>query len=246
MTTFKWQLQTPINTVIFDCDGTLSTLEGIDVLADKNNVGSEVKMLTAEAMGQTGINPDLYKVRLKLVKPTREQVFALGSDYFAHAVCDVQSVIQIFQRLQKSIYIISAGLYPAVARLGEFLHIPPENIFAVAVKFDDEGMYEDFDHGSPLINYDGKRVILQAIKQDSPVIYIGDGMNDLAVYDIAERFVGYGGAFYHEKIAAKCEFYIKSKSMAALLPLALTQAETDLLTEAERRLYDAGLAAILS
>jgi phosphoserine phosphatase len=39
MLTKNWQLQHPLDAVVFDCDGTLSQIEGIDALAEKNDVG---------------------------------------------------------------------------------------------------------------------------------------------------------------------------------------------------------------
>jgi phosphoserine phosphatase len=53
MTVAEWQPTIPFDAVIFDCDGTLSAVEGIDELAEKNAVGREVKALTQIAMGQT-------------------------------------------------------------------------------------------------------------------------------------------------------------------------------------------------
>ena len=37
-----WQLDHPINAIVFDCDGTLSIIEGIDELARNNGVGDAV------------------------------------------------------------------------------------------------------------------------------------------------------------------------------------------------------------
>jgi phosphoserine phosphatase len=248
MTSYHWQLEAPINSVIFDCDGTLSILEGIDELAKKNGVGTEVKSLTAQAMGQTGLNPELYEHRLNLVKPTREQVLAQGMEYFTCAVPDAERVIQLFQRLHKTIYIISAGLYPAVLAFGELLGVPRKNIFAVPVEFDEHGEFVKYDHNSPLVHRDGKRVILNTIKNEHPeeMIYIGDGLNDYEVYHMVKRFVGYGGIFYHENLAQKCQYYIQTKSMSALIPLALTLAESESLTPEDRELYDKGLETILN
>jgi phosphoserine phosphatase len=206
-----------------------------------------VTAMTARAMGQTGLNADLYTKRLDLVKPHLEQVLAQGKEYFAHAVPDVEQVIRIFQRLQKQIYIVSAGLQPAVSAFGELLGVPRENIFAVAVEFDESGEFKKYDKTSPLVSQDGKRIILSAIKNShADTVYIGDGLNDYAVYNLVNRFVGYGGIFYHEKLAEKCQYYIKTPSMAALLPLSLTASEANELNPVERELYDKGLDAILS
>lgn len=245
LTASNWQLQKPINAVIFDCDGTLSAIEGIDELAKENNVGAAVHALTEKAMGKTGINPDLYRQRLDLVKPSRQQVEKLGESYFTHLVPDVSDVIQSFQRLNKIIYIITAGLSPAIIHLAARLNIPRENIFSVDLEFDAQGNYVNFDHNSPLTKSHGKRDIVSQIKSTHDyVAHIGDGLNDFVAHDVSTRFVGYGGIFFRKNIAAECEFYIKSKSLSALLPLLLTQQEKMDLIPADSQLYDKGMSAI--
>jgi phosphoserine phosphatase len=240
----SWQLDTPISAVLFDCDGTLSAIEGIDELAKNNNATDIVQRLTQDAMGKSGMNVNLYKQRLDLVKPTHAQILQLGQDYIAHRVPEALGVIQLLQRLNKSIYIISAGLFPAVSILGKFLNISIENIYAVDVSFDAKGHYIDFSHTSPLINSNGKRVIVEEIKKKhKKIAYIGDGLNDLEVKDLVTRFIGYGGVFYRDNIKAACQFYLKSLSMASLLPLILTAQEVSVLTEKEKELYASGLNA---
>lgn len=241
----RWQLQTPINAIIFDCDGTLSTIEGIDELANENHVGTSVQLLTSEAMGKTGINPDLYRERLQLVQPNKLQVDKLGETYYAHRVPDACEVIAIFQRLNKTIYIISAGLAPAVIQFGDFLKIPTSNIFAVDVSFDANDNYQDFDSQSPMTMRDGKRTIVSELKAaNGRVAHIGDGLNDYIAHDLSTRFIGYGGVYYRKNIAADCEFYIKAKSLAAMLPLLLTQQEVITLTAQESEIYKKGLKDI--
>src|SRR5690242_20648109 len=100
-----WQLQTPIDALIFDCDGTLSTVEGIDELAKENDVGEAVVSLTAAAMGTTGMHLALYQKRLNLVRPTQAQVLQLGKSYFAHRPPDLCEVLKVFKDLGKAIYI---------------------------------------------------------------------------------------------------------------------------------------------
>jgi phosphoserine phosphatase len=238
MTFHSWQLDVPISAVLFDCDGTLSAIEGIDELAKNNNVTDIVQCLTQDAMGKTGMNLNLYKQRLDLVKPSYSQIVQLGEDYIAHHVPHILNVIQLLQRLNKSIYIISAGLLPAVAVLGQFLNVPIKNIYAVDAHFDVNGHYVDFDQTSPLVNRNGKRVIVNEIKTEHKnIAYIGDGLNDLEVKDLVTRFIGYGGVFYRHNIESACQYYIKSVSMASILPFILTQQEVGMLTEAEKQLY---------
>lgn len=245
MTTPTWQLLRPIDAIVFDCDGTLSVIEGIDELARHNGVGEAVQSLTERAMAQTGINPDLYQARLALVAPKQEQVLALGKQYYAQQVPDVKDVIQLLTRLNKSIYLVSAGLYPAVKIFGELLQIPSAHIFGVEVEFDEQGHYVTYDLASPLVHNGGKRDIVTQLKtRHSHIIHVGDGLNDFVTHDLVTRFIGYGGAFYRKNLAAACQFYIHTLSMAPLLPWTLTQDEYALLNAEEKALYHKGLAAI--
>lgn len=243
-----WQLKVPLDAVLFDCDGTLSSIEGIDVLASYAgaDVFQVVQALTADAMGRTGINASLYEKRLSLIRPSASQVATLAESYFVHRVSDAADVIALLQHLGKKVYVISAGLLPAVTNFAGKLGVPPQNVFAVDIQFDAAGAYQHFDAASPLIRNDGKRVIVEEIKKQCPrVLYVGDGLNDLAVRDLAARFVGYGGAYYRQNIAEQCEFYVRVPSLLPLLPLALTWEEGERLSEGERMLYEEGAASLL-
>ncbi len=237
----SWQPQSPLDGIIFDCDGTLSTIEGIDVLAEHNGCGKEVTALTADAMGTTGMNLELYQQRLALVNPSQTQIFNLEQEYYANRVEDAIEVIRILKHLNKSIYIVSAGLYPAVKLFGELLGIPEKNIYAVNIFFDEHGAYHDFDRTSPLVNRNGKRVIIsEIIKHHKNTALIGDGLNDVEARDLVTRFIGYGGKFYRKNIAEMCEYYIRTPSFLPLLPLLLTQEEYIRLSDDEKKLYAEG------
>lgn len=245
MTFFNWQLKQPVSAIIFDCDGTLTTLEGIDELAKYNGVNQPVSEITAQAMNSSGLNPDLYQKRLQLVQPTHQQVIHLGYQYFVNQIPNIRSIIELFLRLKKTVYLISAGLLPAVTIFGELLYISRKNIYAVDIHFDKQGFFIDYEKQSPLVNSDGKRLIIEELKkQHSGLIHVGDGINDYIVHDLVTRFIGFGGAFYRESIAKKSEYYIKTMSMTPLLPLALTQQEFAMLNVKEQTLYQDGLDAI--
>lgn len=245
MATLNWQLQSPIEAFVFDCDGTLSVLEGIDELARSNGVGDTVEALTSHAMTNVGMSPEFYQKRLELVKPRFEQVVALGREYYKQQVPHVSDVIKTLLRLGKTVYIVSAGLQQSVEFFGGLLDVPRKNIFAVNIHFDENGKYVNFDQASPLVKRDGKQTFINELKKrHSRIAHIGDGLNDHVVYDLVTRFIGFGGVFYRENIAANCEFYIKSTSMSPLLPLGLTHQEFDLLTIEEKELYHQGLGAI--
>lgn len=46
----SWHLKHTIDAIVFDCDATLSQIEGIDGLAKVNGVEERVRLLTEEAM----------------------------------------------------------------------------------------------------------------------------------------------------------------------------------------------------
>ncbi|WP_235379117.1 hypothetical protein [Candidatus Coxiella mudrowiae] len=77
-----WRLTEPLDTIIFDCDGTLSRIEEIDYLAVSNHFDSDVRLLTETAMNLTGITPDIYRNSLDLVRLTAEQVAGLDDYYY--------------------------------------------------------------------------------------------------------------------------------------------------------------------
>jgi hypothetical protein len=52
---------------------------------------------------------------------------------------------------------------------------------------------------------------------------IGDGLSDLEVGGEVDLFVGFGGAAFRQRIADESPVYIRSLSLAPVLPLALGQ-----------------------
>ena len=241
----QWQLTAPVDAVVFDCDGTLSLLEGINELAKLNGVGDEVCRLTDKAMADTGITEELYSRRLSLVQPSKHQIEEMGQEYFNARSPDALEVIRILQHLNKVIYIMSAGVNPAVMIFAELLGVPKSNVFAVDVSFDAEGHYRDYDKVSPLTGSGGKRILtLKLREKHKTIMHIGDGMNDVSAKPCVTRFVGYGGVFYRERIESHCDFYIRSASLTPLLPLVLTENECSNLSKEERQYYDRGMGFI--
>lgn len=243
--THTWNLKNPIDAVIFDCDGTLSSIEGIDELAKTPDLKEKIKKMTEKAMAESGLTREIYQKRLAMIKPTHDDMGKLGKKYVLHVVPDIAAVIGIFKNLKKEIFLVSAGITQAVIFLGDHLNIPRKNINAVDLIFDERGHYIDFDRKSVLSEGNGKKQVVEHIKnQYRNLAFVGDGLNDLAAQPLVNRFIGYGGSFYRENIAKACEFYLLTSSMAPLLPLLLTQKEVQQLDSCEKNLYDKGLREI--
>ncbi len=243
----SFQLSDPIDAVIFDCDGTLSLIEGIEVLAHANGVGDRVKELTLQAMSYTGMSPELYRERIELVRPTRAQVIDLAQRYYASRVPGIVSVIEVLQALGKTVYVVSSGVNPAVTLFATMLGIPADQVLAVKLAFSTSGDYLKYDESSVLTSHSGKQVIAQQLKATHKrLIWMGDGMNDVVVKDEVVRFLGFGAARYRENVAKNSDYYITAQSMTPILPLCLTGTEVDALTGQARVLYQEGVALIES
>lgn len=240
-----WQIPRLIDGVIFDCDGTLSSIEGIDELAQVNGVFDPVQKMTQEAMDSGNMDITLYRDRLQLAKPTQQQLQQLGQTYIQHVTQYAKDIIACLQRLQLNVYVLSAGLTPGVAILAKWLGVPDKNVFAVDVEFNAAGDYHAFDESSVLVSTEGKQVFVKQFKQTHPnLVLVGDGMNDLAASDEVLRFIGFGGHFKRKNVAIFADFYVTCQNFAPLLPLILSPPHIDQLTQAEQLLYQQGLEAI--
>ena len=82
------------NLVIFDCDSTLSTIEGIDELARMTGHEYDVAMLTKRAMEGDIPLEAVYGHRLVTANPNQEQVRAIASLYRETVVPDAPAVIE--------------------------------------------------------------------------------------------------------------------------------------------------------
>lgn len=242
---FPWQPTQAFECIVFDCDSTLTTIEGIDQLAIAADCYAAVAELTRAAMDQGAMDAGLFAQRLDLIKPNLKAITELGAIYCEHIVPNAKQVINFFQALGKHVYIVSAGLQLAVENLAKQFNVSSNNVFAVAVDFDAQGDYQGFAEQSPLVNIAGKAKILQDLQQKhGRLLFCGDGMNDIRASHAADRFIGFGGCAEREVVKSHCDLYILINDLAPVIPFALTQQETADLTAEQYPLYEAGLDAI--
>lgn len=208
-------------TVIFDCDSTLSAIEGIDALAGSQL--AEVHRLTESAMSGSARVEDVFGHRLNLVRPTRARVEALASDYARALVPDAREVLDALRAEGIAIRLVSGGLRPAVTDLGRRLGIAAELVAAVDIYFDAEGEYNGFDTRSPLARSGGKAELLAEWRTQlrRPVMLVGDGMSDLEARPAVDLFVAFAGVVEREAVVRNADLVVRSRSLAPILPLAL-------------------------
>ena len=96
--------------VIFDCDSTLSALEGIDELAGERR--AEIQALTDAAMrGEVPLEA-VYGRRLEIVQPTREQVQELGRRYIQALVPGTRDLLRALHDADVLVRVSPAGCGP--------------------------------------------------------------------------------------------------------------------------------------
>jgi phosphoserine phosphatase len=227
------------NIVIFDCDSTLSTIEGIDELARLTGHEYDVAQLTKRAMEGDIPLEAVYGHRLVTVNPTQEQVRAIANRYRETVVPDAKEIINALQDLGTEVFIVSGGLIEPVRDFGVWLGIPRDHIYAVNMEYDQLAgkwwRYWDLPGGdnpranylavepNPLTGTLGKNQIITQIRSKYPgrVLMIGDGLSDLEAAVDVDLFVGFGGAVFRQRIADEAPVYIHTLTLSPLLPLAL-------------------------
>lgn len=221
----------PYRALVFDCDSTLSAIEGIDELAHAHR--AEIAALTDRAMRGELALEDVYGKRLAIVRPTRRAVDAVGELYVARALPRAAELIAAAQALKKRVCIVSGGLHPAVARLAGALGVDASDVFAVDVHFDAHGAYAGFDEGSPLARSGGKTEVVRAIAGEcgASICLVGDGATDLEAAGEAARFIAFGGIVRRDNVFARSRITCEAADLAALVPLVFSAAEVELLRE---------------
>ena len=166
--------------ICFDCDSTLSKIEGIDELARRVGLGEEMSKLTDLAMN--GIVPleAVYERRLSLIQPDQNSIDWLADLYIAEIVEGVNEVFAALLAQDKTVHIISGGLRQAILPLAKYLGLPENQVHAVDIYFNDNGSYDTYDLNSPLARTGGKAEICrQLLNAQDSLVMIGDGKTDM-------------------------------------------------------------------
>jgi len=222
--------------VFFDCDSTLTTVEGIDVLAQVTGKQWRVETLTRAAMEGRRELGDVYGKRLRMVKPTRKQIAAVRQIYKQNVTADARAVITTLQALDHKVYIVSGGLAEPVIEFGIFLGVPRSRVRAVEVQYNElsgvwwrdsghfpnqEKRYLDFSSGA-LTASDGKGQCVRELLGDQPgrSLLVGDGLSDLIAGRSVDLFVGYGGVVRRQRVLEEAGCALHTRSLAPVLALA--------------------------
>jgi phosphoserine phosphatase len=216
----------PYGTVIFDCDSTLSRIEGIEELA--RECRGEVEALTRRAMDGELPLEAAYGARLDLIQPARVALEEVAQLYITEALPHAKELVAALLSLGKRVAVVSGGLRAAVAPFAHWLGIEDSMVHAVGITFDDEGQYAGFDVDSPLARSGGKIPVVRSIVKTpgaAASVLIGDGSTDLEAAAEVQRFIGYGGVVARAQVMEQSEVSCTVADLAALVPLLLSPDE---------------------
>jgi phosphoserine phosphatase len=210
-----------VGMVVFDCDSTLSAIEGIDELGREWR--AEIEALTAAAMRGDVPLEAVYGRRLELIRPNRAQIDELAQQYVQRLVPDARQVVGALRECGIATRIMSGGLLPAVRAVADALALHADDVAAVGIRFTEDGAYAGFDEDSPLARSGGKREVLEAWRTERAerVMMVGDGATDLEAADVADVFVAYAGVVARAPVIDYADAVVHSASLAPVLPLAL-------------------------
>ncbi len=220
----------PFRAVYFDCDSTLSRIEGIDELLSHlpEHEQEELRALTRRAMDGEVALQEVYGKRLDAARPSREQLARLGRLYVEQMVPGAREVIAALLALQKEVGIVSGGLKPAVDALGSALSLSPAHVHAVDVSFDAAGEYAGFDPSSPFARSLGKPEFFRGVAT-RPLAFVGDGVTDLEAAGEVDLFVGFGGVEARPAVRDGAACCIADANLTPLLDFLLTENERETL-----------------
>ncbi len=205
--------------ICFDCDSTLSKIEGIDELGRKSGLYDELVALTNAAMNGEMALEEVYGRRLSLIKPNKDQLDDLADLYITEIVDGVEEVFSTLLAQGKQVHIISGGLRQAILPLAKKLGLAADHVHAVDVIFNADGTYKEFDQQSPLAKNGGKSIVCKQIKSaDLSMAMIGDGKTDLEAKHAGAKVIGFGGVMRRDIVVEQADEFVNETSLMAVLP----------------------------
>jgi phosphoserine phosphatase len=203
--------------ICFDCDSTLSKIEGIDELAKQVGLGNELAELTNMAMN--GIVPleAVYEKRLSLIKPHQDRIKELAQLYIDEMVDGAKEVFSTLLAQGKQLHIISGGLRQAILPLAAYLGIPESHVHAVDIYFNADGSYQDYEQQSPLARTGGKADIVATLKGQQSIAVVGDGKTDMEAKQAGAFVIGFGGVVDRAIVREQADIYVADANLTAVL-----------------------------
>jgi phosphoserine phosphatase len=207
--------------ICFDCDSTLSSIEGIDELARLRgpDAYARVEALTSDAMNGLIRMEDIFGRRMEIVRPGAAEAAAVGRRYIETVEPTAKATLALLSRAGWTPVIISGGFRQTIRPLADFLGI--SRVEAVDLYFSGDGDYRGYASDYPSTRSGGKGEVIDGLRAEfSPerVVMVGDGVSDLETSSRVDLFVGYGGFVARDKVRREARAFVTSlASIPALI-----------------------------
>lgn len=205
------------NSVVFDVDSTLVTIEGLAEIARKKGVYDEVLAVTNSGMDGDIPFTQSLTARLNLVHPDKQDIEWLGEQYIQNITPGAEEVVTILHNRGVDVYLVSGAYTTAIQVLAEFLDIPVDRAFGINLAFDETGAYTGICPEQILSEEGGKKNLLVSLELMRHIAFVGDGVTDLETAEYVDRFIGFGGVVERESVKARSPFYTNAPNLQAVL-----------------------------
>jgi phosphoserine phosphatase len=197
--------------ICFDCDSTLSAIEGIDELARRRgpDVLARVAAMTNDAMNGLVPLESVFGRRLEIIRPRREDVAAVGRQYVETVEPTARDTLAGLRDRGWTVVIVSGGFTPAIRPLADFLGV--ERIEAVDLYFSADGGYGGYDAAYPTTRSGGKPEVIARLRrelQPATTVMLGDGVSDLETKPVVDRFIGFGRYTVRPRVKSEASAFI--------------------------------------
>jgi phosphoserine phosphatase len=201
--------------ICFDCDSTLSSVEGIDELARARGpaILKQVADLTEDAMNGKIPIEEIFGLRLEAIRPSRADAEAVARRYLETIEPTAAATVAALRGEGWTCAIVSGGFRQAIRPMADRLGIA--RVEAVDLYFTPEGAYAGYDADYPSTRSGGKVDIVQRLRSElrpEQVVMIGDGVSDLETLPVVDLFVGFGGYAVRERVRREAPAFLTSLS----------------------------------
>jgi len=199
--------------LLFDCDSTLSAIEGIDELGRLRGpeVFKAVEDMTTQAMDGSTPMESIFAKRLDMIKPTLKELESIGQKYIQQVEPTAVDTIKKLKAAGWTVIIVSGGFTQAIRPLAQYLGI--ERVEAVELRFNTDGSYAGYVESCPTAKSKGKNVVVLKLRDEfkaTQTILVGDGASDLEVKGDVDKMIGFGRYTPRPKVKAGADAFITS------------------------------------
>jgi phosphoserine phosphatase len=199
--------------LLFDCDSTLSAIEGIDELGRLRGpeVFKAVEEMTTKAMDGSTPMESIFAKRLDMIKPTLKELESIGQKYIQQVEPTALDTIKKLKTNGWTVMIVSGGFTQAIRPLAQYLGI--DRVEAVELRFNADGSYAGYVESCPTAKSKGKNVVALKLRNEfkaAQTILVGDGASDLEVKGDVDKMIGFGRYTPRPKVKAGADAFITS------------------------------------